>query len=69
LRQTEYEIQKRKEELNSLKEKVCLLETKLEHKNKMINELLDRDFHDNYLYQNEEKLVAADNPVGHGLTF
>jgi len=55
--------------MNSLKEKVCLLETKLEHKNKMINELLDRDFHDNYLYQNEEKLVAADNPVGHGLTF
>jgi hypothetical protein len=30
--------------MNSLKEKVLLLETKLEHKNRMINELLDRDF-------------------------
>jgi len=55
--------------MNGLKEKVCLLETKLEHKNRMINELLDRDFHDEYFPRNEEKFIAADYPVGHGLTF
>jgi len=34
-------MQKRDDQLKALRERVSLLETKLEHKNKIINELLD----------------------------